>query len=67
MKDDQDNPRSGGPTFDTNLVEGIPPKFCMEKSEFLEPLSDKGVSDYEWLFAEVKEEESGRKGFLKLG
>ena len=72
LKDDRDDRiitrviNSRGPNFDTNLIEGIPPKSSMEKSEFLEPLSDKAILDYEWLFAQVREQESHKKRFLNL-
>jgi len=36
---------------DTNMVQGMAPDEVVAKSEFLEPLSDKGVSDYQWLLS----------------
>ncbi|KAI5054571.1 hypothetical protein GOP47_0030537 [Adiantum capillus-veneris] len=52
---------TAGPAMDTNMMEGMPPKHCLEKSEFLEPLSDKAVAEYRWLFSQVPEHQSFRK------
>lgn len=37
--------------MDTNIVKGVPPDEVVAKSEFLEPLSDQGVADYQWLLS----------------
>lgn len=37
--------------MDTNVVQGLPPDEIVAKSEFLEPLSEKGISDYQWLLS----------------
>ena len=39
----------GKPKLDTNLVAGVPPPEILERCEFLEPLSDATLSDYQWL------------------
>lgn len=39
----------GKPKLDTNLTVGVPPPEILARCEFLEPLSDDALSDYEWL------------------
>ncbi|KAJ0110953.1 hypothetical protein Patl1_02594 [Pistacia atlantica] len=39
----------GKPKLDTNLIAGVPPPEILARCEFLEPLSDDTLSDYEWL------------------
>ncbi|PPD89822.1 hypothetical protein GOBAR_DD13240 [Gossypium barbadense] len=39
----------GKPKLDSNLVAGVPPPEILERCEFLEPLSDATLSDYQWL------------------
>ncbi|KAJ0053046.1 hypothetical protein Pint_02566 [Pistacia integerrima] len=39
----------GKPKLDTNLIVGVPPPEILARCEFLEPLSDDTLSDYEWL------------------
>ncbi|KAE8677497.1 Leucine-rich repeat protein kinase family protein isoform 1 [Hibiscus syriacus] len=39
----------GKPKLDTNIVAGAPPLEILERCEFLEPLSDATLLDYEWL------------------
>lgn len=41
----------GKPKLDTNLVAGMPPPEILEKCEFLEPLSEESLMDYQWLIA----------------
>lgn len=41
----------GKPNLDTNLVAGVPPAEILARCEFLEPLSDTAVDDYQWLIA----------------
>lgn len=48
-----------GPQFDTNLVAGMPPANILQKSEFLEPLSDETLLEYKWLLTENIEEGQG--------
>ena len=43
--------------IDTNIVQGMPPDDVVAKSEFLEPLSDKALTDYQWLLSEAVEVE----------
>ncbi|XVE65437.1 hypothetical protein DITRI_Ditri07aG0180600 [Diplodiscus trichospermus] len=40
---------TGKPKLDTNLIAGVPPPEILERCEFLEPLSDATLSDYQWL------------------
>jgi spermidine/putrescine-binding protein len=51
--------KKGGPQLDTNLVAGMPPANILQKSEFLEPLSDETLVDYKWLLTENIEEGQG--------
>ncbi|XWS64382.1 hypothetical protein CRYUN_Cryun05aG0000100 [Craigia yunnanensis] len=37
------------PKLVANLVAGVPPLEILERCEFLEPLSDATLSDYQWL------------------
>eukprot|EP00250_Pteridium_aquilinum_P010560 c19474_g1_i2 orf=133-2253(+) len=60
-----DNVRNG-PEMDTNMIEGMPPKDSLKKSEVLEPLSEKAVADYRWLFSQAAEQDSSRKGVLDI-
>lgn len=55
-----------GPKFDTNLIEGMAPKDSLEKSEFLEPLSDEAIQGYEWLFSQTAEQNIQRKGVWEV-
>lgn len=48
------NSRSSGPSMDTNMIDGMPPADSLEKSEVLEPLSDKALADYRWLFLQAE-------------
>ncbi|KAG0571130.1 hypothetical protein KC19_6G213100 [Ceratodon purpureus] len=43
--------------MDTNIVHGMPPDDVVAKSEFLEPLTEKGLTDYQWLLSEAVEVE----------
>lgn len=44
----------GRPKLDTNLIAGVPPPEIMSKCEFLEPLSDATLLDYEWLISSIQ-------------
>nr|GLL48769.1 uncharacterized protein LOC109153154 [Ipomoea trifida] len=44
----------GKPKLETNLVAGVPPPDILTKCEFLEPLSDKALSDYQWLISSIQ-------------
>lgn len=41
----------GKPKLDSNLIAGAPPHEILARCEFLEPLSDSTLSDYQWLIA----------------
>ncbi|KAJ8774231.1 hypothetical protein K2173_009662 [Erythroxylum novogranatense] len=44
----------GKPKLDTNLIAGVPPPEILSKCEFLEPLPDDALSDYEWLISSMQ-------------
>ncbi|KAH9687618.1 spermidine/putrescine-binding periplasmic protein [Citrus sinensis] len=44
----------GKPSLDTNLIVGVPPAEILARCEFLEPLSEATLSDYEWLVANLQ-------------
>ncbi|KAG8100888.1 hypothetical protein GUJ93_ZPchr0169g29005 [Zizania palustris] len=50
------------PELDTNLVRGAPPPEILEKCEFLEPLSEKALDDYQWLISRMQ---SPRRGLYR--
>lgn len=41
----------GRPKLETNLVAGVPPPEILSRCEFLEPLSEKALEDYQWLIS----------------
>ncbi|CAH1427475.1 unnamed protein product [Lactuca virosa] len=47
--------------LDTNLIAGVPPPDILKKCEFLEPLSDSALVDYEWLIGSM---EKGNFGIM---
>lgn len=47
------------PKLETNLVAGVPPPEILERCEFLEPLSDAALSDYQWLVGNMPKSGSG--------
>lgn len=47
------------PKLDTNLVAGVPPPHILDRCEFLEPLPDATVSDYEWLIRSMQKSGPG--------
>ncbi|XP_034202188.1 uncharacterized protein LOC117617053 isoform X2 [Prunus dulcis] len=49
----------GKPRLDTNLVAGVPPPQILARCEFLEPLSDSTLSDYQWLIASMQKNRDG--------
>ncbi|KAK1568608.1 hypothetical protein Q3G72_026612 [Acer saccharum] len=49
----------GKPKLDTNLIAGVPPAEIVARSEFLEPLSDGTLTDYEWLIASMQKPDTG--------
>ncbi|KAH9753565.1 spermidine/putrescine-binding periplasmic protein [Citrus sinensis] len=44
----------GKQSLDTNLIAGVPPAEILARFEFLEPLSEATLSDYEWLVANLQ-------------
>ena len=50
------------PKLETNLIRGVPPPEILEKCEFLEPLSDKALGDYQWLMSRVQRPRGGLLG-----
>lgn len=50
------------PKLETNLVRGVPPPEILEKCEFLEPLSDKALDDYQWLVSRAHRPHGGLLG-----
>ncbi|KAL5796866.1 hypothetical protein ACOSQ2_001686 [Xanthoceras sorbifolium] len=49
----------GKPRLDTNLIAGVPPAEILARCEFLEPLSDTTLTDYEWLIASMQKPDTG--------
>ncbi|KAB1216233.1 Spermidine/putrescine-binding periplasmic protein 1 [Morella rubra] len=49
----------GKPRLDTNLIAGVPPPEILARCEFLEPLSDSALSDYQWLISTMQEPNHG--------
>lgn len=41
----------GRPELETNIIDGVPPPEILSKCEFLEPLSDEVLEDYQWLIS----------------
>lgn len=60
------NSRTNGPAMDTNMIEGMPPEYSLQKSELLEPLSEKAVVEYRWLFSQAAEQGNFREGMLEI-
>ncbi|XP_052151190.1 uncharacterized protein LOC127769630 [Oryza glaberrima] len=52
------------PKLETNLVRGAPPLEILEKCEFLEPLSEKALDDYQWLITRMQRPNRGLFGNL---
>ncbi|XP_004294896.1 PREDICTED: uncharacterized protein LOC101297520 [Fragaria vesca subsp. vesca] len=49
----------GKPRLDTNLIAGVPPPEILARCEFLEPLSDSTLSDYQWLIDSMQKSKHG--------
>ncbi|XP_058222532.1 uncharacterized protein LOC131332364 isoform X2 [Rhododendron vialii] len=49
----------GKPNLDTNLIAGVPPTEILARCEFLEPLSDAAVDDYQWLISSMHKPRHG--------
>ncbi|XP_043695507.1 uncharacterized protein LOC122646094 isoform X2 [Telopea speciosissima] len=54
-----------GPKLDTNLIAGVPPPEILSRCEFLEPLTEATLSDYQWLIASMKKPVRGVKDTLQ--
>ncbi|XP_028096774.1 uncharacterized protein LOC114296657 [Camellia sinensis] len=46
--------KKGKPKLDTNLIDGVPPPEILDQCEFLVPLSDAALADYQWLIASMQ-------------
>ncbi|XP_022756433.1 uncharacterized protein LOC111304174 [Durio zibethinus] len=49
----------GKPKLETNLIAGVPPPEILERCEFLEPLSDIALLDYQWLIDNMPKSGAG--------
>ncbi|XP_050385614.1 uncharacterized protein LOC126802107 isoform X2 [Argentina anserina] len=49
----------GKPRLDTNLIAGVPAPEILARCEFLEPLSDTMLSDYQWLIDSTQKSKQG--------
>ncbi|KAM5551170.1 hypothetical protein ABKV19_026146 [Rosa sericea] len=49
----------GKPRLDTNLIAGVPPPEILARCEFLEPLSDSTISDYQSLIDSMQKSKHG--------
>lgn len=49
-----DSFNKGRPKLETNLVAGIPPREILARCEFLVPLPEDTLADYQWLIDSVK-------------
>lgn len=58
--------KKGRPKLETNLVANVPPAEILSKCEFLEPLSEDALSDYEWLISSLPKPTHGIITRLKL-
>ncbi|XP_063938828.1 uncharacterized protein LOC108199705 isoform X2 [Daucus carota subsp. sativus] len=47
------------PKLDSNLIGGAPPEEILKRCEFLEPLSDATLSDYQWLIDHMQKPNHG--------
>ncbi|XP_010113013.2 uncharacterized protein LOC21405544 [Morus notabilis] len=56
---EEPNELKGKPKLDTNLIAGVPPPDILAKCEFLEPLSDSTLADYQWLISSIKKSDHG--------
>ncbi|KAI3981916.1 hypothetical protein MKX01_041179 [Papaver californicum] len=50
--------KDGKPKLDTNLISGVPPSEIVEKCEFLEPLTDATLMDYQFLIGSMQRKPS---------
>ncbi|XP_052209929.1 uncharacterized protein LOC127813161 [Diospyros lotus] len=49
----------GKPKLETNLISGVPPRDILDQCEFLEPLPDAALADYQWLIASMQKSHCG--------
>lgn len=49
----------GKPRLDTNLIAGVPPPQILARCEFLEPLSESTLSDYQSLIHSMQKSKHG--------
>ncbi|XP_031394532.1 uncharacterized protein LOC116205961 isoform X1 [Punica granatum] len=47
------------PKLDTNLISGVPPPEILARCEFLEPLPEASLADYNWLILNLKRPNQG--------
>lgn len=52
-------PHKNKPKLDTNLIGGVPPAEILKRCEFLEPLSDATLSEYQWLINHMRKTNHG--------
>ncbi|XP_062120607.1 uncharacterized protein LOC133834853 [Humulus lupulus] len=51
--------KNGKPKLDTNLIAGVPPPNILARCEFLEPLTDSSLAEYQRLIANIKKPDHG--------
>ncbi|KAM6587133.1 hypothetical protein CsatA_009738 [Cannabis sativa] len=51
--------KNGKPKLDTNLIAGVPPPNILARCEFLEPLSDSSLAEYQRLITNIKKSDHG--------
>lgn len=54
-----EEPHKNKPKLDTNLIGGVPPAEILKRCEFLEPLSDATLSEYQWLINHMRKTNHG--------
>ncbi|KAL8137077.1 hypothetical protein V2J09_003078 [Rumex salicifolius] len=55
----------GAPKLETNLVSGVPPPEILAKCEFLQPLSEDTVAEYEFLISQLQNRSHGFAGRIR--
>ncbi|GMP84137.1 hypothetical protein CsSME_00037775 [Camellia sinensis var. sinensis] len=56
--------KKGKPKLDTNLINGVPPPEILDQCEFLVPLSDAALADYQWLIASMQKPHLHHNGLI---
>ncbi|KAF4400698.1 hypothetical protein G4B88_001253 [Cannabis sativa] len=51
--------KNGKPKLDTNLIAGVPPPNILARCEFLEPLSESSLAEYQRLITNIKKSDHG--------